>query len=225
MKPFYRSHLKYWLALCVVASSLWGQDVDATFVLETSPGTEQAIGLIRPRDLQESDRAGVIGFLQSPQVFQPLTANREAFAAALRHAGTRIAVGFGVTRPDTFRLTVDLSGAIKQACREFEPDNSARRKRAVIVFFANEDPNLGTRLDSLKNALRTAEARLFGVVIQRVPGPDSPCPRGLSGYPFPVMTAQFLSQLARDSGGRIFRRNWELRKILAETRKRTSGRP
>jgi hypothetical protein len=33
------------------------------------------------------------------------------------------------------------------------------------------------------------------------------------------MTARLLSQLAQESGGRIFRRNWDLKEILAEARR------
>jgi len=44
--------------------SLSRTPVDVILTLETSPGTEQAIGLIRPRAFQQGDRAGVIGFHQ-----------------------------------------------------------------------------------------------------------------------------------------------------------------
>jgi hypothetical protein len=37
----------FWAHLCA-------QGLDVMFVLETSPGTEQQIGLIRPRDLNRS---------------------------------------------------------------------------------------------------------------------------------------------------------------------------
>ena len=39
------------------------------------------------------------------------------------------------------------------------------------------------------------------------------------GFSFPVMTAQFLDQLANDSGGRVFRGAWDLKSILAAARK------
>jgi hypothetical protein len=188
------------------------------FVLETSPGTEQTIGLIRPRDLKESDRAGVIGFMRSAQVLQPLTESREELATSLRRAGTRITVGVG--RPGgLIDSTVDLAGAIRQACSEFDRSDPAERKRVIIVFFTSEDPALSARLDALKLSLRAAKARLFAVVIQRVAAPEFPARPGINSYPFPAITAQFLSQLASDSGGRIFRRNWDLKEILTAARK------
>jgi hypothetical protein len=69
---------------------IWAQGLDVMFVLETSPGTEQQIGLIRPRDLKEDDRAGVIVFTRTVQLVQPLTENREDLAKALQLAGIRI---------------------------------------------------------------------------------------------------------------------------------------
>jgi hypothetical protein len=66
-----------WLACgALFLGNLLAQGLDVLFVLETSPGTEQTIGLIRPRDLKEDDRAGVIGFMQTSGVLQPLTQDR-----------------------------------------------------------------------------------------------------------------------------------------------------
>jgi len=50
-------------------------------VLETSPGTEQAIGLIQLRAFQEAGGAGAIGLGRTAQVPQPLTDNRDQLAA------------------------------------------------------------------------------------------------------------------------------------------------
>jgi hypothetical protein len=72
---------------------LWAQQLDVMFVLESSPGTEQQIGLIRPRDLKEGDRAGIIGYTRSVYLLQSLTEDREALAKALQRAGMRITVG------------------------------------------------------------------------------------------------------------------------------------
>ena len=71
---------------------LWAQGLDVMFVLETSPGTEQQIGLIRPRDLKEGDRAGIIGYTRSVYLLQSLTEDHEALAKALQRAGVRIIV-------------------------------------------------------------------------------------------------------------------------------------
>jgi len=80
----------------------------------------------------------------------------------------------------------------------------------VIVLDANEDPTLGNNLDSLKAVMAAARTRLFAVPITVVTG---------GGYSFPVMTAQFLDQLAKESGGRVFRGGWDLKSILAAARK------
>ena len=69
----------------------------------------------------------------------------------------------------------------------------------IIVLVASEDPGLAGNLDSLKAQLAACEARLFAVAITRV---------FERTYSFPVVTAQFLNQLAKDSGGRVFRGAW-----------------
>jgi hypothetical protein len=79
---------------------------------------------------------------------------------------------------------------------------------------------LAAHLDSLDVTLRAANARLFAVVIQRVPEQNFPRGPSRGSYPFPVMTAQALSRLATESGGRVFNRNWDLKEILADARKR-----
>ena len=200
---------------------LWAQQLDVMFVLETSPGTEQQIGLIRPRDLKEGDRAGIIGYTRSVYLLQPLTEDHEALAKALQRAGMRITVGLysgqstagGRRSPGGQAVqgdTVDLSGALRQALRELGDRGSEMRKRVVIVLAANEDPALGDNLDSLKALVAEGRTRLFAVAITVGSGLASS---------FPVMTAQFLDQLAKDSGGRVFRGAWDLKSILAAARK------
>jgi hypothetical protein len=189
---------------------LWGQGLDVMFVLETSPGTEQQIGLIRPRDLKENDRAGVIVFTRSAQLLQPLTENREELAKALQRAGIRIGIGIGAAFQAPRGDTVDLSGALRQAFREFGDGGLEGRKRVILVLAASEDPRLAGNLDSLKTMLAASEARLFAVAITR---------SARRTYSFPVMTAQLLNQLAKDSGGRVFRGAWDLKTILAAARK------
>jgi hypothetical protein len=201
---------------------LWAQGLDVMFVLETSPGTEQQIALIRPRDLKEGDRAGIVGYTRSVQILQPLTEDHEALAKALQRAGMRItasvysgpspAAGRG-SLPGVQSVqgdTVDLSRALRQALRELGDSGSEVRKRVVIVLAANEDPTLGDNLDSLKALVAAGRTRLFAIAITVVSG---------RGYFFPVMTAQFLDQLAKDSGGRVFRGAWDLKSILAAARK------
>jgi hypothetical protein len=199
---------------------LWAQGLDVMFVLETSPGTEQQIGLIRPRDLKEGDRAGVIGYTRSVQMLQSLTEDHEALATALQRAGMRVglysgrspAAGRG-SLPGVQAVqgdTVDLSGALRQALRELGDRGSEVRKRVVIVLESSEDPTLGANLDSLKALVAAGRTRLFAVAITVGSG---------RAYSFPVMTAQSLDQLAKDSGGRVFQGAWDLKSILAAARK------
>jgi hypothetical protein len=196
-------------SLLLFSAYAWGQGLDILFVLETSPGTEQQIGLIRGRDLKEDDRAGVIGFARSAELLQGLTGNREDLATALQRAGIRISIGVRF-QPAPNTVTVDLSRALRRAFREFGDSSPEGRKRVIIVLAASEDPRLADNLDSLKAQLAVSQARLFAVAITRVYG---------RGYSFPVMTAQFLNQLAKDSGGRVFRGAWDLKSILAAARK------
>jgi len=129
-------------------------------VLETSPGTEQQIGLIRPRDLKEGDRAGIIGYTRSVYLLQSLTEDREALAEALQRAGMRITIGLysdqtpaGGRRTGVQTVhgdTADLSGALRQALRELGDRGSEVRKPVVIVLAANEDPTLAANLIRLR---------------------------------------------------------------------------
>jgi len=199
---------------------LWAQPLDLMFVLESSPGTEQQIGLIRPRDLNEGDRAGVIGYTRSVYLLQSLTEDHEALARALQRAGMRITTGLysgqspAGGRPSTGiqggrGYTVDLSGALRQALLELGDRGSEVRKRAVIVLTANEDPTLGGNLDSLRDLVAAGPTRVFAVAVTVGSG---------RAYSFPVMTAQFLDQLAKDSRGRVFRGGWDLKSILVAAR-------
>src|SRR5262249_17381132 len=104
-------------------------------------------------------------------------------------------------------------------CREFGEDESEGRKRVIIVFFTSEDPALSAHLDSLKLSLRSARARLFAIAIQRVAPPEFPARPDTRSYPYPAMTAQVLSRIAADTGGKLFQRGWNLKDILRETRK------
>ncbi len=205
--------------LTLFCAHLWSQGLDVMFVLETSPGTEQQIGLIRPRDLKPGDRAGVIGYTRSVQMLQSLTEDHEALAKALQRAGMRITVGIGRSPADgrgslpevqaVQGATVDLSGALRQALRELGDRCSEVRKRVVIVLDAGEDPTLGDNLDSLKALMAAGRTRLFAVAITVVSGRVNS---------FPVITAQYLDPLAKGSGGRVFRGAWDLKSILAAAR-------
>jgi hypothetical protein len=204
---------------------LYGQPLDTMLVLEMSPGTERAIDLIRPDVLHEDDRAGVIGFFNSVYVLQPLTENRDALAAALQRVGVRVGIAIG--GPDRRQIesnfTVELVAALKKACGEFGQRGASERQRAILVFFAGEDPVLTAHLDTLEAMLGAANARLYAVVVPRINAPDVPkttqTGEPILSVPSPSLTAQLISQLAEKSGGRIFRRNWELKEILRLARR------
>jgi hypothetical protein len=80
---------------------------------------------------------------------------------------------------------------------------------------------------TLKARLKTAGVRLYAVLVQRTAAQD---PSSLNqrripsvpptGNPVPVLTAQFVSELTEHSGGRMYRRNWDLADILKAARKR-----
>lgn len=208
--------------LAVSLGVLCGQPLDTMLVLEMSEGTEHATGLIRPGAFPEDDRAGVVGFLRTAQVLQPLTEDRDKLAAALQRAGFR--AGGAIVQGDRVKtasnLSVGVAAALFKACGEVGEGGASERKRAIVVVFGTEDPNLSTHLDALKAMLSAASARLYAVAVQRIDPHESPL-SGRTGvsYPFPVTTVQLMSQLAGESGGRVFQRNWDLRKILADARK------
>jgi hypothetical protein len=209
------------LAICFsIAIPLAAQGVDMVFALETSVGTEQAIGLIRARDLKEPDRAAVITFQRSAQTLQSLTANRDDIARALQRAGTRVTVGIGPGGLGVpISAGIDLTGAIREACREFDENKDSKRKRAILVLFANEDHGLGGNLENIRSLLKDADARLFAVAITRVASAAFPSRPGVVTYPFPAATVRLLTPIVKESGGRLFPAAWDFKSILAEARK------
>ena len=163
----------------------------------------------------------MIGFVRTAHLLQPLTEDRDDLAEALQRAGSRAGVvmgGRGQARVYSQR-TVDLVDALKKAGSELGQRGSTDRTRVIVVFFAGDDPNLSLHRDALRTMLRSADARLFAVVVPRIEEPEfSPVPqtgRRRFPSPSPVMTTRLLSRLAKDSGGRLFERNWNLRKILS----------
>lgn len=209
-------------AWAILAGALCAQSLDTMLVLETSEGSEHASGLIRPRAFSEDDRAGVVGFLRTPRVLQPLTNDRDKLAAALKRAGFRAggAVVQGGEIATVSSLTAGLTAALFKACGEFGEPIDGSRKRAILVVFGSDDPSLSSNLGALKATLRTAQVRLYAVAVQRS-DPNAPpqSPRTGVNYLFPVMTARLLSELAEETGGLVFERNWDLKKILAGARR------
>src|ERR1044071_9691361 len=85
-----------WL-LAISSALLYGQQpVEVMLAMETAPGTEQAIGLIRARALQRGDRAGIVAVnSRAAQVVQALTSDPEAIDTALLQIGIRLGVAVG----------------------------------------------------------------------------------------------------------------------------------
>jgi len=199
-----------------------GQSLDAMLVLEASLGTEHINSLIRSKVFDDGDRAGVIAFNRGADVLQSLTTDRDKIDEALRRAASRIsgAVGEGNGVPYNVNMTVDLSSALQQACAEFDADAPAGRKHVIVVWFGSDDLNLSRRLDSLKAAVRMANARLYAIAVQRAntqPSPLGPRPVQVS-YPFPTLTAHLMSEFVEEFGGHIYKRNWNLKEILKDAR-------
>jgi Mg-chelatase subunit ChlD len=180
--------------------------VEVMLVLETSPGTEQAIGLIRARAFQQADRAGVVTVNgRAVQVLQTPTGDHDAIDAALQRAGIRVTANVGRVQING-AMTVDLASAIQQACEQLRRGEFEKHRRGVVVLFGSEDPGLSTRLDGVKTALQAADARLYAALVDR-------------GALVPVLTAQLMKELAEGTGGKIYRRGWELKEVVKELRK------
>jgi hypothetical protein len=214
--------LKLICALSICLGVLRAEPLDTILVLEMSEGTEHATDRIRPRAFPEDDRAAVIGFLRSPQLLQPLTEDHDRLAAALRRAGAR--AGGAIVQAGKVSsasgVTAGVGAALHEALSQFSQDAPSDRRRAVLIIFGTEDPSLGARLDTLKAALSNVHARLYAVAVHRIDPRQTPLnPRPGVNYPFPTRTAQLLSELAAASGGRVYKRNWTLKEVLAEARR------
>jgi hypothetical protein len=105
----------------------------------------------------------VIGFARSVQLLRPLTEDREDLAKALQRVRTRISIGshFQAIPSDS----IDISGALRPAIREFGDRSPEERKRVIVALVDSEDRALAGNLDSLKALLAVSEARLFAVAM------------------------------------------------------------
>lgn len=213
----------------LLACYLPAQPLDLAFALETTPGTERATGLIRARELDDRDRAAIIAFHRSSEVALELTGDKQRIERKLEEAGARVGVTLGVNdgAPLNRSFTVDLGDAIEDAAGALA-DSSADRKRAILVFYAAEDPSLSARMDALEAMLESRRIRLFAVLVYRTdmtgpPGMPSVTRPGQRRHPepiqTPVVTTRLLSKLAKRSGGRVFQTNWRMEKILELARR------
>lgn len=192
-------------------------------VIETTYGLEQSVGLMHPKALKPGDRAGVVAINQrSSQTLQTLTDNRDDVASALRMAASRVAIGFGGAPIDAV-VSVDVAQGIEQSAHQLvERGGAGGRRRAILVVFGTDDPNVSSRITSLRSILSSAKARLYVAVIDRTASRPPGLPPGTIVYRhpvYPVTTAQLLEELAKDTGGLIYRRGWDLKEVLKEMRK------
>ena len=189
-----------------MAAQAQAPPAEVMLVLETSPGTEQAIGLLRARSFAQADRAGVVTVNgRAVQVLQTPTGDHDAIDAALQRAGIRITGNAGRVRINN-PVTADLASAIQQACEQLRRSEFEKHRRGLIVLFASDDPGLPARLDGVRSALHAADARLYAVLVDR-------------GGMAPVLTGQLIAELAEASGGKIYRRGWEIKEVLRELRR------
>jgi hypothetical protein len=111
---------------------------------------------------------------------------------------------------------VNVAGAVQDACNDLAaiPIGSASSfSSSPAKTEARRAPRIGaSRTEGVK-------ARLYVVVIQRVPAPEFPARPTIDNYPFPAITVQLLSKITADSGGRLYRGGWDLKSILAAARK------
>ena len=219
------------LPLLLFAGLTHAQPLDVLFVVETSPGSEHATDLVRAKFLADGDRAGVVAFHHSAETLEPLTADQRKVEAALQEAGAR--AGGALNTQGTIlrdpRSTAAIASAIRKACAAFPPDTEPGRKRAIVLLFGSEDPQLAAQHGALEGLLASSGARLFAVAVQRAdpivpqarhsnPIPQS-TPRRNPVYGFPALAAQLVGQLAKASDGEIHKRAWNLKKILAIARR------
>jgi hypothetical protein len=200
--------------LAIYASHGDAQTLDVILVLDTTPGAEQATDRIHAKAFGDSVRVGVISAVSPVRVLQELTADKKNVADALQKAGVRIGASLGnVTMNQGQHL--DLAEALAMACLELRESEGTPRKRAIIVVFAGDDRGLPPAAYRLKTALEASHAKLFAVAVTRYMTSRSTMPPK-ADFPFPVATAQILSDLAEMSGGRIYRQAWDIKDILKE---------
>ena len=209
------------LILAGITTSIQAQPIDLMFTVETSPGTEQSIGLLNRRALQPGDRAGVISVTGSnTRVLQPLTADRDLLASALQKAGFRLGFTLDGAPVTSGNGAIDLVTAIKRSCEGLQRSSGAE-KHAILILFGSEDPGLRYQLEVLHSFLQAANTRLYAVVINLHLKEQSR--QQLKTVPtlpsVPAMTAPNISELAEQSGGQVFRGAWDLRDIVKDIRK------
>lgn len=198
-----------------IASS--AQSLDVMLVLDTTPGTEQSTDRIRAKQFGAGDLVGVVGAVPPARLWLPLTKDKEKLADTLQRVSLRVGATIGnVSIAQSAPL--DLAGAISEACAQFGESAVRSNRRAILVVFAGEDRNLPAAAQRLRAQLDTVDAKLFAILVTRMP-PQPPLGRPGSGipvWPTPVLTTEILGHLAKGTGGRIYRQGWDLKSVLKD---------
>jgi len=147
----------------------------------------------------------------------PLTEDRKKVGDALHRASLR--VGATVGNVSIAQIPpLDLAGAISEACGQLREAPERPNRRTIIVMFAGEDRALPAAVQRLRTQIDAVQAKLFAILVTRPPAqPRSPS--SLGGVPpllTPVLTTEALADLAKQSGGRIYRQGWDLKEVLKE---------
>jgi hypothetical protein len=207
------------LAVMAVATGIASsaQSLDVMLVLDTSPGTEQSTDRIRAKSFGESDRVGVVGAVPPVRLLLPLAEDKRKVADTLHRASIR--VGSTVGNVSIAQIPpLDLVGAISAACAQLRESPERPNKKAIVVVFAGEDRALPAAVQRLRAQIDGVQARLFAILVTRTPvQPRTATPLG--GVPVllaPVLTTEALADLAKGSGGRIYRQGWDLKDVLKE---------
>lgn len=207
------------LAVTTIAASLTSsaQSLDVMLVLDTSPGTEQSTDRIRAKSFGESDRVGVVGAVPPVRLLLPLTEDKKKVADSLHRASLRVGttvgnVSIGQIPP------LDLVGAISEACAQLRESPERSNRKAIVVLYAGEDRALPAAVQRLRTQIDSVQAKLFAILVTRTPvQPRSTAPFG--GVPVllaPVLTTEALADLAKRSGGRMYKQAWDPKEVLKE---------
>jgi len=148
-----------------------------------------------------------------------MAGDHDALDTALQKAGTRVGASIGPVQTGA-SLQADLAAGIMQSCEELSRSNSTGSKRGIIVLFQSEDPALKPQMEAIEAAVSGAGAHLYAIQIERYAGVrQTPGPPPVWTPNFSNVTAQLISGIAKTSGGKIVRRNWDVKPILNELRK------
>jgi hypothetical protein len=131
---------------------------------------------------------------------------------SLQKASTRIAIGFG-TDATAQPGNASLSIALETAAEELNSHATAQR-RAILLLFTGQDPDLASRSQVLQSNLESANARLYPV---HVPAAQGRTIRLGTPRPFPASGTSadsVLRDMTEATGDRLYLGPWDLREIV-----------